>query len=375
MLTKKNLERRLTMHLFKKRIILDSETIKDYNGKIVMTEIDGNMIWCVDYKNNYFPRLLAQFPNEKGRKRCFGDIVSASNKIFFIPFSAASLYCLDMDEDKWTCLIDFNGLTNRIYKTNCKFMSGHIYGEYLYLMPAAFPGIVKLNFETKQYFIIDKWIDEPEVKELNDGYFRKTLLRDGKIYAPFCDTGKILILDLNTDKTTIENINNDNAGFSSVCIHSNRMYLSPRNPGKITIVDLDTNNKTKIDKEICGNEVLTEWGERIVCSPSSKGNLFVLDEDNNVVEMLNVNGGSVSSVVSGDNLIVVLSNKGTVREYSYDMRLIYENRIYLDLKNQNDENRKVVDILLESYFGSSNNPIMEDTNFDLSNFMELISII
>lgn len=360
------------MHLVKGKIVLDSEIIKKYNDKYVIAEVDGNTIWSIDLKDNLSLKLLTQFSGESKSKRCFGDVIIEGNKLFFVPFSATSLYCLDMDTNETSCLLDFIGIANKKYKVNCKFMSGHIYGEYLYLMPAAFPGIVKLNLHTKQYFIIDKWIDEPAIKDLNDGYFRKTLLHDGKIYAPFCDISKMLVLDLKTDSVTLENIWNDHQGFSSVSIHNNKIYLSPRNDGEITVIDLGTSNKTKIDKEICGNAVLCEWGTNIVSSPSASGKVYVIDDDNNYVELLNSDGGYVTSVVSDDNLIVYLSEEGILRCYSNDMKLISEKYVRFELNNKNEENIKIIDILYRRCCESSNWPTKENLDYDLTAFISSI---
>lgn len=289
-------------------IFLTAEVIKTIGDEVIFPDFDTNTLWKINYRQEQSEaQLICRINEVQNGNRCFSDMQIKDNSVYLIPFSADSLYQVNINTGERTLLFDFSAFkTERNYFKHAKFMSSHLIGDNLYILPGAFPAIVKYNVKDKTIKIIDEWINQDKIRDLQNGYFRKTINHNGIIIAPFCDLNAVLLLNTLKDEIKIEYLDTPN-GFCSVCMYGEKMYLTPRSYGKIVVYD---NNKYKsLSNDVASNMELLLWEDYVIAIPSGEGNILIIDKKERCSNELDILGSYLSATIDKDGRMIIMSKQ------------------------------------------------------------------
>ena len=202
--------------------------IKDQIGYV--SDFERNGLFEVNIETGE-SRYICLFPNEKttlAGLHCHGEWIG--NKVYFIPAAGnyLSVYHTDTKEIESIELPDGSKTQNGSYRRNLKFAKALQYGGFLWLIPATYPGILKLNPCTDEITLIDSWISD-------DTYlFRRAVcLRGNTLYAASGDNNHVLIFDMDSETGKIVNIGKFNHGIMDMCTCGDDFVMAPRNSGAV----------------------------------------------------------------------------------------------------------------------------------------------
>lgn len=204
------------------------------NGKLFFSEIIGNKIFCFDMESGeIIPICTVQEEDEDG-KRLFSCMIVHEGDIFLIPFFAHAIYRINLQTGIYTLLeLPNDELTD--YENMAKFIDAHLSKDIIYVMPAAFPGILQIQCRTNEISVQKKWIQKipPEMLHTDAAFFRKSLCMNDKIYAPSCMGNMVMIFDLKNKECIVKRVGSSNCRFSGICCEHENFWLSPRDDGPI----------------------------------------------------------------------------------------------------------------------------------------------
>ena len=137
----------------------------------------------------------------------FADIVRVGQKLYFSP--TYDNYVVEYDLlTKSEKRINFDFLCppseehSVQYNRNFKFDKCFSCAGYIWFLPRTFPGILRLNVDTKSVDVLDKWVAEYEkimsvkaASGANAYFMRAAVRRDDKIFIPCFLADAILVLD------------------------------------------------------------------------------------------------------------------------------------------------------------------------------------
>lgn len=202
--------------------------------KLYFAEMYGNEVFCCDMKNDEVtPLCTVREENEEG-KRLFSCMIVYEHYLYLVPFFANAIYKVDLQ----TGLYDTLELPNDCWKDDkvkAKFIDVHLYQDTIYVMPAAFPGILEIQCQTNEISIRSEWIQKipPEMSHTDLAFFRKSLCINDRIYAPSCKANLVLVFDLKNKECTVKRVGSSNCRFSGICREHENFWLSPRENGPI----------------------------------------------------------------------------------------------------------------------------------------------
>ena len=176
-------------------------------------------------------RYIKSFPNERilfAGLHGFAEWVG--EKIFFIPQAGRHISVVHSD----TLEIDTIEIPQIIrkdisyYSPKFKFTRLIQYNGFLWLIPATYPGILKINPNTYETKIIDNWLP-------TDGYFfrRAVCLKANMLYVASGNNNNVLLLDLDSEKGEIKRIGELNNGMMDMCEFGEDFVMAPRKNGAV----------------------------------------------------------------------------------------------------------------------------------------------
>ena len=203
-------------------------------SKAVATK--GNIGYASDFERNglfkinletYECEYLHSFPDENinvtGLHCCAKWV---ENKIYFIPTAGKNIavYDVESDEIKTIQIPD----ANRKYKSGMKFISAVEYSDSLWIIPATYPGVLKLNMTTGELTIINQWVGD------DDYMFRRGIVvKDNFFYAANGTDNIVLVFDMSREEGRIQHVGTNNHGTQDMCEFEGFLVLAPRECGAI----------------------------------------------------------------------------------------------------------------------------------------------
>ena len=229
---------------------------------------DGDKIWfCPQYFNSLFcmdiltgeVKFLGEFPNEKyGTERLYASMKIVKGKIYFIPFSAKAIAVYDIETGEFSNILIDEKKAGCKVETDFLFMGVEEYKNYLFILPVFCKAIIRLNVDNQEIDYITKWYEEIKQNIFSKacGFFRRqVVVREGKLYAPFCTANAVLELDCNTLNSKIHKLGEEKIGYSGICCDGDDFYLSPIESGDLCKWNLKKNSicKFRLYKECAVN--------------------------------------------------------------------------------------------------------------------------
>lgn len=196
-----------------KKIFFEAIGIIDNNiAYASLRELNG--LFRVDLKSNNCT-YISMFPNEKtGGNRLHCKTEYNNKKIYFIPRAAEYISVLDLKTEKiYQIAIPLPAENKRLYyDKGAKFADSCIYDNSLWLLPATFPGIIKMNIDTEEISVIDDWVSDKKY------YFRNSMYRiNERLFFPDAYSNAVIELDMSLSTVKVNLVGKNNKGSSSMC--------------------------------------------------------------------------------------------------------------------------------------------------------------
>lgn len=207
-----------------KKIFFNAFAIID--NDIAYASLDElNGLFRVNLKSNNCT-YISMFPNEKaGGNKLHCKAEYFNNKVYFIPESADYISILDLQtKEIYQLAIPSPAENKGVYNKNCKFAGSYIYDNILWILPATFPGVLKVNIDTEDITVIDNWVPDRECRFYVSGICR---IND-KLFLPDTFSNAVLQIDMNLNSVKINFVGKNDKGFS--CMYSKdgkNIWLAP----------------------------------------------------------------------------------------------------------------------------------------------------
>lgn len=203
-------------------------------NNLYFAEVFGNEIFCYDMETDKVTSLCTIREEDECGKRLFSSMVVYGEDIFLFPFVARGIYRISKQTGDYLVL-DLSEKSLEEYEAEYKFIDAHLYRDVIYVMPVAFPGILEVQCSSNKVTVHDSWLDKipDEFTDIDNSFFRKTLLKDNKIYAPLCKGNILMIFDLEKGECIMKEVGTNKCRFSGICYDKENFWLSPRDNGPI----------------------------------------------------------------------------------------------------------------------------------------------
>lgn len=152
----------------------------------------------------------------------FSGIYSYNDKLWMIPWSADYIYIYDLNNSKLEQLAlpkemcDYNDMNI--------FRKSVVQGNYLWLLPCRYPGIIRIDMEEKSYKIFNDWPDNIYFDNTKKMNFKMMTLFDNTFYL-FND-GCNMSIKLSTE-TGVMTEWKEGYNHSFGAISNNKLYTAP----------------------------------------------------------------------------------------------------------------------------------------------------
>lgn len=202
------------------------------------SDFERNGLFEVDMKTGK-SRYIGLFPKEEIMiSRLHSHCEWVDNKVYFIPSAGKNISIFDT-ASKEIETIEVPAVSTKQnwgYKPKLKFSKAIHYNDFLWLVPATYPGIIKLDLHTHKIVTISNWLP-------NDGYmFRRAVhIKENIIYAASGNNNNVLIFDLSSETGSIRKIGHMNNGIMDMCENGEYLIMAPRSEGAVVKWNIVTN--------------------------------------------------------------------------------------------------------------------------------------
>lgn len=211
-------------------------------SKVVVTK--GNIGYASDFERNGLFKInvetceceyLREFPDEDinvaGLHCCAKWI---GNKVYFIPAAGKNIAVYDTESGEIKTIQIPHA--NKKYKDSMKFVSAVDYVDSLWIIPATYPGVLKLNVTTEKLSLINQWVG-------NDDYMfrRGIVVKNNFFYVANGSNNIVLIFDMNKEEGRIQRVGTNNNGVQDMCEFEGYLVLAPRECGAVVKWNPETN--------------------------------------------------------------------------------------------------------------------------------------
>lgn len=233
------------------------EMLFDAN-KLWFTDSGCNEIYIYDISTQKVEFLVKLEGEATYQSRLVGDLIIVEDKLYAIPFSAQSLYEIDLVCKKVNrYAIETKSMKKyEKYLMHAKFNSVHRYNNCIYLVGATYPAIIEYNYLTKEVHYFDEWVDEcfEFFNKEESLFFNKSILVGNKIFAPSCKGNAVLEFDIDKKTSLWHEVGSVRCAYSSIIVQEDWFWLSPRGKGPIVKWHIDTKQWFELDEFPVGYE-------------------------------------------------------------------------------------------------------------------------
>lgn len=210
---------------------LEFEAIALFNErKAIAVSYNFNAVFKVDIRSgaaDYFGLV----PNEEiKKKRLYMKAVKIGGKVYFVPFSAKEIAVYDITRDN-IYKIGYEELVTKekqLRSNNARFSGCVAYGKYLFITPAKYPSILRIDTTDDTIVAYDAWVTEKEY------FFKKDVTVDGEyMYIPSCSNDLVLRFNMRECMGKLIHVGEHNKGCWSMCKVDEYFWLAPQNEGTI----------------------------------------------------------------------------------------------------------------------------------------------
>lgn len=307
---------------------MDAEVIFEnfivYHNRLWFTDIKSNGFYYYDFSTEETV-LICEILEEEPKGRLFGSIILEDNIVYLIPFTATSMYKINLETK------DYRKITFRSYKEKSednhyvKFLSAHKYENKIYMIPSTYPAIVEYDCETERMAYYDSWMQDIKrfIRFDEKSFFRKSLLIDKKIYIPLCVGNAVLIFDLEKKQQIFKEVGSKKCSFSDICYDGQEFWLLPRRTGSFVRWNERLGKYKEIKNNICTSSsepvfnAIIYFDHKIIILLSGNNKVYGIDSDKN--EILEYNNYTLNN----DSCLRHYKSNDMLYLFSFQSRKLY----------------------------------------------------
>jgi len=231
---------------------------------VAMCPENDRYLWCISQEDAYLYRIdkekevleeLIALTDDIYMQNAFLDMVEYLNWLILIPSKGDDVVLVNRDTlEKRT--IKLPVAESFIGTTGMKFRTGLVHHNNLFMFGCAYPGIVKVNLESREIEVRDSWLLGQDIvfNDSADGcFFNNYCLLDNIVYLPFVNTNAVMQFDLEKEEITIYKVGNDTQRYISIEWDGQWFWLIPRDGSKGAIIKW--NPDKGVTEEISGYPV------------------------------------------------------------------------------------------------------------------------
>lgn len=326
------------------KFLPDFETMEFYDNKIWFSEWNCNELYYYDLDSKNVELFVKLETEETYGDRLFGAIIICNGYIYLFPFLGKNIYKIN--------IVDRNVITISNFPVN-GILSAHLYENHIFMISGQFPSFYDMDCETDEIRAYSQWGDMLNNVSLTDdnAYFRKTFLKDGKVYAPLTKGNAIVVFDIMNKTFDVHIVGEKGDSFSSICYDGENFWLAPRKLNNIILwnEEKDFSKKYKfedLDMPSFGDIVLIH--DEIYLLPFGGKNVIALDKcTRNIKKVNNTDMGRVCKCIRDDMIFLFSSQRHKLyiyhqREKSYEEDTIALDTLDMEYLNQSSAVRKIL---------------------------------
>lgn len=187
-----------------------------------------NSLFKVDLKTGHCTYISLFLEEHINKKRLFIKALYVNEKIYFIPASASAVYVYSPKTNTFKRIEIEENIGDKSYNVNAKFADAFLYEGNIYILPATYPAIVKLDYgkNTLEYIV--------ENMPTDDYLFRPGAEQVGnKLWVPNTKDNLVLEFDMETDEIQLHHVGKNNNGSWSIVSNKNNLWLIPKKHGAL----------------------------------------------------------------------------------------------------------------------------------------------
>ena len=217
-------------HRMNNKIELTFEAIAIKDNVGYASDYDSNSLFRVDMETGEctFIRLFDDEPFDV--KRLHSAAVWIDNKIYFIPLAGEKISVFNITDNSMQSIQI--PLPDRkkysYYKERFKFVRAVKNRNYLWVVPATYPGVLRLDLQTNKVKVFDKWV--PDKKYM---FLLGLCIKDDRFFIPDGRSNMMLIFDMEKEVGQVEHIGSNNRGIIDMCEVNGTYWLAPSYEGPI----------------------------------------------------------------------------------------------------------------------------------------------
>lgn len=208
-----------------KKINLKAMNCAVNGNQLYFISSEFNLIYVLNLETNEF-QLFDNLPQEKFmQNNLYGNIIYTSGEIFLIPACAENIWIYHIEKKAWNEV----RLDENERKLQYKFLGAVLYQEYIYMLGHYYPGIMRLNINTKEIERIELPFLQTNNGREQDGYFNwDYVIKEDWLYLPLLNSNHVLKLNLRTEAYDLISIGNCRNQYSGIVWDGNYFWLPPR---------------------------------------------------------------------------------------------------------------------------------------------------
>lgn len=255
---------------------------------------DFNALFKLDIKTGSC-KYMAMFPYERiESRRLYVSAIVVEENIYFIPTAADNIDVYNTVTGEFTIIpirsVDKTKYSG--YSRAQKFFAATQYKKYIYMLPATYPGIVRIDTTDNTLECFDSWVGE------NRYSFRKSVAVDNNyLYIPSAINNIVLKFDMDNCSGQILHVGTKNKGCWGICKVGECFWMSPSGSGVIlkwnpTTGDTEEygNYPEEFNRENYGFTKIYYKNDKIKLIPSYANMGIQLDWDEAVISKVEYSG-------------------------------------------------------------------------------------
>lgn len=260
---------------------------------------EGTEVWFAPAKSRLLCRMslygeksgeteiVAEIPDEPLEWMNYADIIKTEDCLYLSPYGTDGIWKYELGSGKFSKQY-LPELTERNITRTI------LYGEYLYLIPRTYPGILKYHMPSGEIRLIDGWVKEmddmaaPEYKK--SPYFIWAVEQEAnRLYLAAAKCDAWMELDMDTDSWTLRCMNLPGGRFIDMVKDGAWVWLLPFDGQEIIRWNCETGESQtvfvteKAEPRLSPYEFLLDCGEELIAFPKRENRLLVIPKKGGAV--------------------------------------------------------------------------------------------
>ena len=214
---------------------------------------EGNKIWCTMFHDRHLYKIdlesstieeVTPILDEDDILKSYIPLWTYKNSFIFIQFVTNELIIMNREtfaKEKYK----IPAANEEKAKFSQKCANVIFNGDDLYIFGYDYIGIIKFNLSTRQFKVIDEFLNDLQVRVFNELFVIYDYIKIGeKLFLPFANSNAVLEFSLSDDSTTIHYVGDENQRYISCAWDGENIWLAPRNVATGDIIKWNPQNNS-----------------------------------------------------------------------------------------------------------------------------------